>query len=196
MVAANAEQKIAEAAFRALAKTPWDELKLADVAKAAKMPLASLLREVPNKPALIGPLLQLMVDDALRRYKPERGSSNSRDRIFDVTLSWFESLAPRKAAVRSLYEGLKRDPLTLIAAREDIHSAASTLLALAEADDGRADLKAAGLALAIARAVPGWLEDDKHLSKTMASLDGDFGRAEDLAKRFGGKTKKTKRAGG
>jgi AcrR family transcriptional regulator len=196
MAAANPETKIAEAAFRALAKTRWNALKLADVAKAAKMPLASLLREIPNKSVLIGPLLRLTVDDALRHYKPERGSSNARDRIFDVTLNWFEALALRKAAVRSLYEGLKRDPLTLIAAREEIHAAASTLLALAEGDDGRADLKAAGLALAIARAIPAWLEDDKHLSKTMASLDGDFGRAEDFAKRFTGKAKKTKRAGG
>ena len=190
MAKANFEKQIAEAVWRTLAKKRWDALKLADVAKAAKMPLASLLRDVPAKPALIGPMLRLTVGDALSRYKPDRNSHNARDRAFDVTMSWFEALALRKAAMHSLYEGLKGDPLALVAAREDILSAASTLLALAEADHGRAGLKAIALALAIGHAIPSWLNDDRDLSKTMASLDGDFSRASDFMKRFCGKSKR------
>ncbi|HEX3810641.1 MAG TPA: hypothetical protein VHW02_13185 [Rhizomicrobium sp.] len=189
MASNSAREKISDAAFRVLAKTRWDALKLADVAKAAKMPLATLVRDVPAKPALIGMMLRLTVDDAIRRHKPERGSHSAHDRVFDVAMNWFEAQASRKAAVHSLYEGLKRDPLALIAARDDIHSAANTLLALAQADDGRANLKALGLALAIARAVPGWLEDDKDLSKTMASLDTDLRRGADLLRRFDPKAK-------
>ncbi|HEX4533580.1 MAG TPA: hypothetical protein VH000_05060 [Rhizomicrobium sp.] len=189
MVNNSGQKKIAEAAFRVLAKTRWDALKLADVAKAAKMPLPGLLREVPAKPALIGMMLRLTVDAAISRYKPERGSHSAHDRVFDVAMNWFEAQAARKAAIGSLYEGLKRDPLALLAAREDIHSAANTLLALAQADDGRANLKALGLALAIARAIPAWLDDDKDLSKTMASLDADLRRGADLLRRFDPKAK-------
>ncbi len=193
MAGADAENKIAEAAFRVLAKKRWDALTLADVAKAAKLSLPALLREVPAKPRLIGLLLQRSVADTLKRYKPDRSSHTPRERAFDVAMCWFEALGPRKTAVRNLHGGLVRDPLALIAARQDILSAAATLLALAEADTGPSGLKAIGFALALARAIPAWLADGKDLSKTMASLDGDFGRAEDLSKRFG---KKSKRAGG
>jgi hypothetical protein len=104
-------------------------------------------------------------------------------------MSWFEGQATHKAAIRALYEGLKRDPLALIAARDDIQFVGSTLLALAEADDGHANLKALGLALAIARAIPAWLDDGKDLSGSMASLDADLRRGADVLRRFDPKAK-------
>jgi hypothetical protein len=70
------------------------------------------------------------------RYKRDSGSESARDRIFDVAMTWFDVLAARKQAVRSLYNGLKRDPLALVAARGEILSAAGWLLVLAEADTG------------------------------------------------------------
>ncbi len=186
-------KKIVDAAFRALSKTRWDRLKLADVAKTAKMPLAALLREVPSKPALIGFMLRHSVSDTLRRYRPDRSSHSARERLFDVAMCWFEAHAPRKSAVRNLREGLKRDPLALLATREDAMAAFAALLALAEADKGPSTVKAVALALAMARAIPVWLDDGADLSRTMASLDRDLRRADDLFKRFG---EKSRRAGG
>lgn len=187
---AKADRRIAEAAFRLLAKTRWDGLKLAGVARAAKMPLPALLREVGAKPGLLGAMLRLTVDDTLRRYKPDRSSHGARERLFDVAMAWFEAQAKRKPAFRSLCDGLMRDPLALIAARQDVFAAASALLALAQADDGASGIKALGFALALARAIPAWLDDDADLSKTMASIDGDLGRAHDLAGRFGPKSRR------
>jgi len=42
----------------------------------------------------------------------------------------------------------------------------------------------------MARAMPVWLDDGKDLSATMASLDRDLRRADDLIKRFGGKSRR------
>ncbi|HTQ12267.1 MAG TPA: hypothetical protein VMH86_00220 [Rhizomicrobium sp.] len=172
--------KLADAALKLLAKTPWSELTLARVAKAAKLPLARLRGHVDGKPALLGAILTRLGDETAARYKSDP-KSPARDRVFDAAMTWFEVSGARKQAMRTLHDGLKRDPLTLVAAREDIVRAAGWLLTLAEADTGPAiPLRALALAAAMARAFPVWLDDGKDLAKTMARLDGDLRRMERL----------------
>ena len=121
--------------------------------------------------------------DVAARYKRDSGSESARDRIFDVAMTWFDVLAPRKQAVRSLYDGFKRDPFAVIAAREEIVSAAGWLLVLAEADTGPSSaIKSTGLALALgagpySRLARGWQGSRQ---KPVARLDGDLRRAESL----------------
>jgi hypothetical protein len=75
----------------------------------------------------------------------------------------------------------------LIDARGDFVAAASWLLVLAEADAGPAlPIRALALAGAMARAVPVWLEDGKDMAKTMARLDADLSRGENLFRRAKG----------
>jgi AcrR family transcriptional regulator len=181
MVKTDPERELAQAALKLLAKKPWPELTLAEVARAAKQPLASLQFVAPNKPALLGLILRAIGADVAKRYRRDPGSSDPRDRLLDMSLTWFEVLAPHKRAIRALHDGLKRDPLSLIAARGATVAAAEWLFVLAEADTGPAlSLRALALAATMARAVPVWLDDDKTLSKTMARLDTDLRRAENL----------------
>ncbi len=170
--------KLADAALKLLAKTSWSELTLAAAAKTAKIPLADLRDVASGKPALIGLILTKLGSETASRYRPDAQSS-ARDRVFDVAMTWFEISNARKPAMRALYDGLKRDPLSLLAARGEIVAAASWLLTLAEADTGPAiPVRALALAGAIARAFPVWLDDGKDLAKTMAQLDADLRRAD------------------
>jgi len=169
-----ADTRLADAALKLLAKTAWRDLTLAQVAKAAKLPLAKLQELRGGKSALLGLILEKLGAETASRYKPE--SDNARDRLFDVCLCWFESSAKRKPAIRALTDGLRFDPLTLLAEREAIVSAANWLLTLAEADTGPAPLaRALALAVVMGRTIPVWLDDDAELTKTMARLDGDLG---------------------
>jgi hypothetical protein len=177
---------LADAALKLLAKQSWSDLALAAVAKAAKLPMAQLHTLAAAKPALIGLILRRIGNETTARYKHEKGSTSARDRIFDVAMTWFEVLASRKPAIRSLYDGLKRDPLSLLAAREEITAAASWLLVLAEADTGPAvPLRALGLAGVMARTIPAWLDDGKDMAKTMARLGSDLGQIDKLLRRGG-----------
>jgi AcrR family transcriptional regulator len=181
MANSSPETRLADAALKCLAKTNWKDLALADVAKAARIPLTALQTLAPSKSALLGLILARFGHDVAQRYKRDSGSESARDRIFDVAMTWFDVLAPRKAAIRALYDGFKRDPLALIALREEIASAAGWLIVLAGADTGPASgIKSTGLALALGHAIPVWLDDGKDLAKTMARLDGDLRRAESL----------------
>lgn len=177
---------LADATLKLLAKKSWSTLTLAEVAKAAKVRMAPLRSLAAAKPALVGLILRRIGDETATRYRPDKSSRSPRDRIFDVAMTWFEVLAARKAAIRSLYEGLSRDPLSLLAMRAEIAAAAGWLLALAEADTGPLiALRAMGLAGVMARAIPVWLEDGKDMAKTMARLDGDLGQIEKLLRRGG-----------
>ncbi|HEY6577759.1 MAG TPA: hypothetical protein VIY09_00425, partial [Rhizomicrobium sp.] len=114
-----------------------------------------------------------------RRYKPEGSAQAARERVLDASLTWFEVQLPRKPTMRRFYHGLLQDPLLLLSTRRHIVATAEWLLALAAADGGAsALLQAAGLAAALVRAVPVWLNDDHEMGKTMARLDRDLRRLE------------------
>jgi len=173
--------RLADAALRLLKKQAWRDLSLADIARAAKVPMTELAVQAPSKPALIGLILRRLGREVTRSYKPDRGSESARDRLFDVSMIWFDTLARHNESVRSLYEGLRNDPVALLSARSEIVAAAEWLMTLAEADTGPAlALRATAFAAMLGRAVPVWLDDDADLTKTMARLDGDLRRGESL----------------
>jgi len=179
--AATTEDKLADAALKLLAKKSWRDLTLADVAKAAKVPLAQLQDLRGGKSALVGAILKKIGAETAKRYKAE--SDTARERLFDVALAWFEVNAKRKPAIGALYEGLKYDPITLISERAEFAAAANWLMTLAQADTGPAvQARALALAAIVARTIPVWLEDDAEMAATMARLDADLSRADSLVR--------------
>ena len=130
MAKATDETRLADAALKKLAKTRWSDLSLGEVAKAAKIPLINL-QSLGGKPALIGLILNRLGAETASHYVPEKNAT-AKDRVLEVAMTWFEINAARKPALRSLYDGLKFDPLTLIAQREEFATAAGWLLTLAE----------------------------------------------------------------
>ena len=178
MPVADPRAKLAAAAFKLLAKTRWQDLTLAAIARAAKVPMVSMQAIAPDKAALLGLILDCIGADVAKRYHADKRATDTRDRLLDVALTWFEVLKPQQKSVRSLYDGLRTDPALLIAGRERIVSAASWLLALAEADTGSfLPARASAFAGIIARAIPVWLDDDDDITATMARLDGDLRRS-------------------
>ncbi len=176
------EAKLADAALRLLAKTPWQDLTLAAVARAAKLQLADLQQIAPSKPRLFGLILKRIGAAVAAQHRA--GPGDIHDRMFEVALAWFGALAKHKKAVRSLYECLRRDPLSLVSARDGILEAAHWLMALAEADCGPAlSLRALGFAAVLGHAVPAWLDDGPDLAKTMSRLDADLRHGESVMKR-------------
>lgn len=189
----DSETRLADAALKLLAKTPWPELTLAAVARTARVPLADLQPIASSKSALLGLILRRTGQQVAARYAREPGTAH--DRLFEAAMCWFDVLVPHKKAVRAIFEGLKRDPIALIAARDGILEAANWLMTLAEADTGPAlPLRALGLAAVLGSTVPVWLKDGPDMAKTMASLDTGLRRGGAIMKRAqgprGGKKKK------
>ncbi len=179
------QARLADAALRLLAQKAWRDISLGQIARAAKLPLAALPAIVPAKSALIGLILRRLGEEVAAQYEPERRARSARERLFDAAMTWFDVLAAHKRAIRSLYDGLKHDPVTLVFVRGDFIEAAQWLMTLAEADKGPAlALRAAGFTVILGRSLLVWFDDDADMTKTMARLDGDLRRSENLIGRL------------
>lgn len=178
------EAQLANAALKLLTKKAWSDLTLGEVAHAARQRLSSMQPIAAGKADLFALILAYFLAETGNRYKSHAKESDTRDRLLDLCLTFFEVLGARKPAIRALYNGICRDPLTLIAARQEITAAANWLLVLAEEDTGSLiQIRALALAGIIARAIPVWLDDEADLSRTMAQLDNDLRRAGFLFRR-------------
>ena len=88
-VTADPQTRLADAALKLLAKTPWPELTLAAVARAARVPPCDLQAIASSKSALLGLILHRIGGEVAARYKPEPGSAH--DRLFEVAMCWRRS---------------------------------------------------------------------------------------------------------
>lgn len=160
-----------------LSREGWRDMTLAAVVRAAKLSWTDALACAASKSALPGLVLRWTADETARRYRPIRASRSARERVFEVTMTWFDVQQHQKSALCTLYKGLRDDPLALLSARGEIMGVAQRILALAEADAGVFEAaRGTCFAVVIARATAAWFEDDRDLGKTMAQLDRDLGR--------------------
>jgi hypothetical protein len=152
-------------------------MTLAAVARAAKLPLPDVLAIAPSKAALPGLVLRNLARKNLRRQRAARTSDDPRERLFDVTMRWFDTQQSHASPLKKLYQSLKYDPATLLVMRRDIVDIAGELLALAETDFGLSPRLQAGVfAGVLVRATSVWCDDDEEMGKTMAQLETDLRR--------------------
>jgi hypothetical protein len=122
-----------------------------------------------------------------------------RDRLFDLIMKRFEAMEPHRAAVLAMEHGQDRDPTLLAAAHQRHVRCARWVLALAglEADGMTGQARAQGLGVIIGQARAAWRGDDAgDFAKTMASLDKNLRRAEEMFGRWAGFEAKPKSEAG
>ncbi|MBL8537646.1 MAG: hypothetical protein JNM59_09625 [Hyphomonadaceae bacterium] len=178
---------VARAALVLAAAKPWREITLPNLAAGAGRPTADLYG---------GSLWEAVdcVEEAFDRTMAEAAESmdpsqSVRDRLFDLIMRRFEAMEPHRAAVLSMEQGVDRDP-TLLASQHQRHvRCARWVLALAglEADGMTGQARAQGLGVIIGQARAAWRGDDAgDFAKTMASLDKNLRRAEEMFGRWAG----------
>src|SRR5437773_10844184 len=83
--------QLTPAFLHVLARLKWADITLAAVARAAKLPLPEVLAIAPSKTALPGLLLRSLAKETTRRHMAEPASESPRERLFDVTMTWFDT---------------------------------------------------------------------------------------------------------
>jgi hypothetical protein len=178
---------LARAALSLAAAKPWRELTLQQLADAASRPVsdfygASLWEAVD--------CVEEAFDRAIAEGADELDPDQSvRDRLFDLIMRRFEAMEPHRAAVLAMEHGLDRDPTLIASAHQRNVRCARWVLALAglEADGMTGQARAQGLGVIIGQARAAWRGDDAgDFAKTMASLDKNLRRAEEMFGRWAG----------
>ncbi len=184
---------IAQAALTLAAGGAWRDATIVRLAQAAGL----------NAPELYPATLWEAVDCVEEAFDRAIAASmdkldpkqSVRDRLFELIMRRFEAMEPHRAAVLAMEQGVDRDP-TLMASQHQRHvRCARWVLALAglEADGMTGQARAQGLGVIVGQARAAWRNDDAgDFAKTMASLDKNLRRAEEMFGRWAGFEGKSK----
>jgi AcrR family transcriptional regulator len=178
---AGERDRIIDAALRLIAQEGWRRLSLAAIAAEAGLPILTLYRTFPSKPAILRGFSR-RIDEAVLTTPLDSDAAGAagetderpRDRVFDLLMRRFDALQPHRVPLEVLGRELPREPLTALCAGAGLlRSIGWTLEAAGISTVGFGGIVAVKLTaaayLATARV---WLRDDSpDLAPTMAALD-------------------------
>lgn len=190
---ASVRKDLGRAALKLAAEKPWAQVTLQDLAQAAGRKVAELY------PATRGEAVDCAEDgfDLAIGDGAIEPDQSVRDRLFDLIMKRFEAMEPHRAAVLAMEVGVDRDPVALAAAHSRNVRTARWVLAVSglEADHMTGQARAQGLGVIVGQARAAWRTDaDGDFAKTMASLDKNLRRAEEMFGRWAGFDPKEKAA--
>lgn len=183
----STRRDLARAALSLAAAKPWRDMTLAQLADAASRPMSDFYgASLGEAVDCVEEAFDRAIADNLVSLDP---GQSVRDRLFELIMRRFEAMEPYRIAVLAMEAGQDRDPTLLAAAHQRHVRCARWVLALAglEADGMTGQARAQGLGVIIGQARAAWRSDDSgDFAKTMASLDKNLRRAEEMFGRWAG----------
>lgn len=179
-------ERIVDAVMALAAEGPWEAISLPMIAERAEVSLADLRDAFPSKGAVLGGFSRRIDRLVLDGGNTDMAAEPAHERVLDIMLRRFDALAPYKAALKSIRDGVRHDPLALAALNKLALNSWRFMLAAADIDteDHLGTLKVQGAALVFARALKTWFEDDDPgLSRTMLVVERELKRGETLLNR-------------
>jgi len=184
---------LARAALSLAASGTWRDVTLAKLAHASTRPVSDFYGASLGEAAdCVEEAFDRAIADNMDQLDP---SQSVRDRLFELIMRRFEAMEPHRKAVLAMEQGVDRDPTLLAVAHQRHVRCARWVLALAglEADGMTGQARAQGLGVIIGQARAAWRGDDAgDFAKTMASLDKNLRRAEEMFGRWAGFEGKSK----
>jgi AcrR family transcriptional regulator len=181
---ATDREKIVVAFLSLLADKPFEAIGLADVAGRAKMSLAQLRGEFSSTFAILVAHIKATDRAVLAEDLSEMEDEPARERLFDVLMRRIETLAPHRAAIRSLIRSARRNPPLAVALNGLAVRSQQWMLSAAGigASGPGGMIRAQGLAVLFGSVLGTWIDDDDPgQARTMAALDRALARGQRFA---------------
>ena len=176
--------KIVDALMELAAETRFEDISIRDICKAAGVSLADFRDAFPSKGAVLAGFSRRIDRAVLAQDTGELADESPRERLFDVLMRRLEAMTPYREGVREAIAWLRREPVAALTMNQVATNSMRFMLEAAgiEAQGAAGAVKLQGLALAWARVIQVWLDDEEPaLSKTMAELDRVLTRGERAA---------------
>ncbi|HEX9169486.1 MAG TPA: TetR/AcrR family transcriptional regulator, partial [Roseiarcus sp.] len=170
----DARGKIVDALMELAAERRFEDISVRDICKTAGVSLADFRDAFPSKGAVLAGFSRRIDRAVLAEHGEELADETPRERLFDILMRRLEAMAPYREGVREAAGWLRREPAAALAMNQVVISSMRFMLEAAgiEAHGAAGVIKLQGLALAWARMIRIWLDDDEPaLPKTMAELD-------------------------
>ncbi len=177
--AQDPRQRVIAAALDLAAKEGWRGLGLAEIAAAARVPLAELYRLFRSRTGILV-AFRRGIDEAVLGEGPVAAEGSARDRLFEILMRRFERLKPYRPGLRAILRD--GDPTLLCLLPGVLRSMAWMLEAAGIAAGGVRGRLARRLVAAIYLSVlPTFFRDEgRDLGTTMAALDRRLRQAETM----------------
>lgn len=178
------KERVVDAALSLAATMPWDMVGLGDIADEAKMGLAELSDYFDDKSDILvayGRSIDRKVLDSVGKSSPDE---NPRDRLFDIIMERFDVIGENREAIVSILNSFRLDPKQAVISLPHLGRSMTWILEAAgmETSGVKGAIRVAGLTGIYLNVLRTWIEDDSEdLSKTMAVLDRNLTRAEQVA---------------
>lgn len=165
------EKKLCAALLRLAATRHWGTLTLDIMARAAKVPVATVTKRFADKTALLRVLAAYIDDEAIGRSGKLSGTVH--DCLFDLLMARFDVMQEHRKAILALARAIKSDKIALRVCLPVPMASACRLLDAAKVESKLPrPVTAAGLMAVCAWAFCVWQKDDsRDMAKTMAALD-------------------------
>ena len=171
-----------EAALKLAAEKPWNEISLAEIARACNKTLSDFYGEI-DKHGLVDEL-DCRLDKACSA-EPIDPEETMRERIFEVTMLRFEEMEKHRDAILSIRKSWMLDPVRRFKAAARRTRTARWILTCAEDDGPGLSARALVLSGILFRAEEAWIkETSSDFTRTMAQLDRDLRDVAEFADRF------------
>jgi len=175
---------VIDSALRLAAEKGWRDLSLAEIAAAAKLPLAKVYAVFSSKQAILSAFSRRIDAQILAEAEPDSREGTARDRLFDVLMRRFDALGPHKAAIHAIVRDVGCDPLMGLCAAAQFRRSLACMLEAADlsAEGLRGALRIKILGAVYVASLRVWLRDDSpDMARTMAAVDRHLRRVEWLA---------------
>ncbi len=183
---ADPAKHVIEVALRLAAERGWANLALADIAAAAKLPLADLYASFPSKTAILAALSR-DVDRQVLAGLEGVSEESTRDRLFDLIMKRFDALAPHRDGLSAVARDVGRDPLAALCGLGQLARSMALMLEAAGVSSSgiTGAVRTKGLGAIYLATMRDWFRDDStDKARTMAALDARLRRAEAWAHRL------------
>src|SRR5215813_5926603 len=173
--------KIIDALMALLAQQRFEDIGFGAIARRAGLSLADCRAAFPSMLAVLAAYTQKIDRQVLAGGDADTAEEPPRERLFDVLMRRLESLAPHKAAIRSLMRSARRHPSLALAFNGLAVRSQQWMLTAANIDAAgpRGTVRAQGLALLFAGVLRTFVHDeDEGLARTMAALDRALARGQ------------------
>jgi AcrR family transcriptional regulator len=173
--------RIVDALMALAAEQSFDDISIRAICDKAEVSLADFRDAFPSKGAVLAGFSKRIDRIVLQHPTDELASEEPKERLFDVLMRRLDAMSPYREGLREISRWLRREPMSALAVNQVVVNSMRFMLEAAGIDNegGAGALKLQGLALAWARIVDVWLDDEEDgLSKTMAALDRELSRGE------------------
>lgn len=176
-------ETILEAARRLIAEEGYASLSMGALARAARLPLATIYRHTPDRAALIAAFIRRTDLNVLEALPEWSEADSPRERLFDLLMARFDHLLQEKDMLRVVQRALRRLPGEALRIAPAVIRAMRWMAEAAGLPTGglRGAARIRALAAAYVSVMPVWLDDeDPGHAKTMAALDRRLRRIEEF----------------